>query len=52
MNNNKATYIITNLCSGDDFEMELTDEQLSAIKTLKDELGYVMEDISIEEKIN
>lgn len=45
-----TTYIIENLCDGNSFEMELTYEQYTAILDLKDNLGYVMEDVCIEEK--
>lgn len=45
----KKNYTITNMCNNYKFVMELSAEAHAAVMALKDELGYVMEDISIEE---
>lgn len=42
-------YLITDLTSDYSFEIEMSDESYSVVKQIQDELGYVMEDIAIEE---
>lgn len=47
--NNMKKYLIEDMTSGYSFEMEMSDETYDAIETIKSNLGYVMEDVSIEE---
>lgn len=41
-------YRITDLMSDYSFELEMSEETYKVIKTIQDNLGYVMDDINIE----